>query len=393
MRTYERTHPWITFNLDLRRATFRHWLLLGEAQSKCVHIAGVPLLPQVTQLLHGVFVAKGVLATTAIEGNTLTEEEVRKRLEGKLTLPPSKEYLGQEIDNIIEACNVIAGRTLSGQPVRLSVDDIKHYNALVLRNLPLGEDIVPGEIRQKIVGVGRYRGAPPEDCAYLLGELCGWLERGFGSSEIPEIALGVLKAIIAHLYIVWIHPFDDGNGRTARLIELQVLLSVGVSTPVAHLLSNHYNQTRTEYYRQLDAASKSDDGIFSFIEYALRGFVDGLKEQIDVIQMYQLMVHWTNHIYNQFRDKDRPADVRRRHLILDLSPSVDRPSLPGVTPHVDVRRITPRIAEAYAGKTDKTVRRDLRVLETMNLIETTAAGVRANLRIMQTYLPPQRAPG
>jgi hypothetical protein len=52
MRTFERTHPWISFRIDLRKAAPSLWLLLGEAASKCEHIAGVPLRPSVAQSLH-----------------------------------------------------------------------------------------------------------------------------------------------------------------------------------------------------------------------------------------------------------------------------------------------------------------------------------------------------
>ena len=68
MRTYERTHPWLSFELDLRRFTPEVWLLLGEARSKCEHLAGVPLRPDTARRLHLMYLAKGVLATTAIEG-------------------------------------------------------------------------------------------------------------------------------------------------------------------------------------------------------------------------------------------------------------------------------------------------------------------------------------
>ena len=98
MRTFHETHPWITFELDLRRAGHTLWMLLGEAKSKCEQLSRVPLLPQVAQHLHRLFLAKGVLATTAIEGNTLSEEEVLQHLRGELNLPPSKEYLSREID-------------------------------------------------------------------------------------------------------------------------------------------------------------------------------------------------------------------------------------------------------------------------------------------------------
>lgn len=93
MREYERTHPWITFRLDLGRFPWSLWMLLGEAQSRIDHLCGVPLRPMTAEMLHRVYLAKGAMATTAIEGNTLSEEDVLKHLDGRLEVPPSKEYL------------------------------------------------------------------------------------------------------------------------------------------------------------------------------------------------------------------------------------------------------------------------------------------------------------
>lgn len=77
MRTFERTHPWISFRCDLGKAGVDLWLALGEAASKCEHIARVPLRPATAQALHRLYLAKGAAATTAIEGNTLSEENMK----------------------------------------------------------------------------------------------------------------------------------------------------------------------------------------------------------------------------------------------------------------------------------------------------------------------------
>ena len=114
-------------------------------------------------------------------------------------------------------------------------------------------------------------------------------------NDLPLDALGannrlhmaVLKAIYAHLFFVWIHPFGDGNGRTARIIELRVLLASGVPTPVAHLLSNHYNMTRTN---GTTGGSVMPGYTWKFVEYAVQGLVDGLAEQITSIQEQQNMM-------------------------------------------------------------------------------------------------------
>lgn len=381
MRTYEQTHPWIKFKIDYSKAPHKFWMLLGEAQSKCSHIAGVPLLPSVTQYLHQVYLAKGALATTAIEGNTLTEEEVMARLEGKLKLPPSKEYLGQEIDNIIEACNIIRDRVFEKGSTQLSVEDIKEYNKLVLKDLRLNDQVVPGKIRKHEVGVARYRAAPSDDCEYLLNKLCNWINDSFNSpNKEDKIAYGIIKAIITHVYLAWIHPFGDGNGRTARLLEFQFLLCAGVPTASAHLLSNHYNETRQEYYRQLDQTSKSGGDLIPFSIYALQGYVDALKSQIDVIQAQQLEVHWENFVYDQFRNKDKSADIRRRHLVFDLS----REKEP--VPFSKLRHVSPRIAEAYANKTSKTIVRDVNILVEMKLIKRTEKGYEARKEIILAFL-------
>lgn len=385
MKTYKETHPWLTFNLDLRKANYKLWMLLGEAQSKCQHLAGVPLLPTVAQEMHKIFLAKGVLATTAIEGNTLTEEEVLKRIDGNLKLPPSKEYLGREIDNIIEACNLITHQTLDNTRTELGTGTFKMYNALVLKDLSLEEDVVPGEIRKYSVGVGRYLGAPAQECEHLLEQLCNWLNEDFKAPAGQEMAFGILKAIIAHIYITWIHPFGDGNGRTARLVEFQILLASGVPDNAAQLLSNHYNQTRTEYYRQLDKTHQTGGNIFHFIEYALQGFVDGLAEQIELVKKQQLAVHWINYVYDRFRDARSQTDLRRKHLVLDLSNKRDP------VPTSEMRYISPRIAEAYANKTDKTIQRDLNKLKAMGLITKTPEGFRVRSEVIMAFIPRTKA--
>jgi len=386
MRTYERTHPWLTFTLDLRKADHRLWLALGEAQAKCEYLTGLPLQPATAKTLHQVYLAKGTLASAAIEGNTLSEEEALKLVEGELTLPPSKKYLAQEVQNIIDACNRISSELLSENGAdALSVDKTKEFNHLVLKNLQVAEEVIPGEIRGYPVVVGQYRGAPQQDCEYLLERLCRWLhEETLRAPGGQEIAFGLIRAIIAHLYLAWIHPFGDGNGRTARLMEFQILLAAGAPTLAVHLLSNHYNLTRQEYYRQLDRASKSGGDVFPFLQYALQGFLDGLDEQMQVIQIQVLNVSWKDYIYEAFKDQHSESARRRRNLALDLSYSTEP------VPISDIRHISPRLAEAYAGKTRKTIIRDVSSLIEMGLVEQTPEGFRAKREKMLAFLPKRR---
>jgi hypothetical protein len=140
---YETSHRWLRFSLDLRPAAPRLWMLLGEAASKCERIAAVPLEPATAERLHRLYLAKGALATTAIEGNTLTEQEVLAHLEGKLQLPKSKAHLAQEIDNIVRVCSELPGAAAAGA-VALTADRVCAFNRRVLEGLEVMEDVVPG---------------------------------------------------------------------------------------------------------------------------------------------------------------------------------------------------------------------------------------------------------
>jgi Fic family protein len=385
MKTYLATHPWISYSINLRNAPPQLWMLLGEAASKCEHISGVPLRPATAERLHLLYLAKGVAATTAIEGNSLSEEQVLQHLEGTLKLPPSKEYLAQEVANIIDACNKITLQ-LRENNASLTLEQIKLFNKQVLEKLTLDKDVVPGEIRKHAVIVGSvYRGAPAEDCEHLIDRMCQWLNStDFEPTPGMDTVYAIIKAVIAHIYLAWIHPFGDGNGRTARLTEFQILLSAGVPTPAAHLLSNHYNQTRSEYYRQLDQASKTGGDVTAFLVYAVQGFVDGLQEQLQRIRQQQWDVTWENYVHDMFHNKISPSDIRQRNIVLDLSNSA------APVPPPKINELSPRLAKAYASKTQKTVQRDLNILERMNLIERTPEGVKAKKEAILAFLPWKR---
>ena len=385
--TYKETHPWIIFQADLRDFPPRTWIQLGECAAKCDQISNVPLRPSVKEELQLVYLVKGIQATTAIEGNTLTEEEVRKIIEKKSEMPPSKEYLEQEIENILKACNLIAQHIRDELLVSITPEKIREYNLIVLENLSAVENVIPGEFREHNVSVGRYLAPSAGEVPVLAEKLCDWLN-GDEFKAIKEhnpISLAIIKAIIAHLYIAWIHPFGDGNGRTARLIEFKILAQSGVPLPAAHLLSNHYNATRTEYYNQLEKASKGRGGVSEFISYAVQGFLDGLNEQLGKILQQQIQIALENHIHDKFRDKPGETWRRRRHLALDLA-AVNRPAGKDEIP-----LLSKRLNDAYKSKNRIAISRDLNRLLDMGLIERLNDKYQIDKKPIMAFLPVRRS--
>lgn len=383
---YQETHPWITFRVDLSRTDPRLWLDLGEAASKIEHLAGVPLRPSVADRLHEVYLAKGAAATTAIEGNTLTEEQVLQHIRGNLSLPESQEYLQQEVDNILQAYNKIVKRLVGPkQNPSICPELLSQYNRQVREGLLEEEGISPpGKLRIESVLVGGvYRGAPAEDCAFLIDRFCDWLngEQFQPPDQQFRIPYAIIKAVVAHLYMAWIHPFGDGNGRTARLVEFHLLLDAGVPVPAAHLLSDHYNRTRREYYRQLALASRSGGDILPFIRYAAQGFVDGLRSQLAEVRNQQWQVSWENYVHEEFGNSHSATHKRQRDLVLDLSESK------GFVEVSEIAELTPRLAKAYTHKTERTLQRDLNEIAKLGLIERKHGKVRAKREIILAFLP------
>lgn len=366
--TIRDTHPWLTFALDTSRFSHRLWMALGEARSKVEHIAGVPLAPDVANQMLRLDLIKGALATTAIEGNTLSEDEAERIYDGTLKLPESQRYLADELLNIVDATNTLTARLAGGGSGEITVDLLKELNRMVLRNLELPEGVVPGERREHGVTVGRYRAPPVGDCDALLERLCAELNAFPCPAEHPH-QFCIIKAVFAHLYFVWIHPFGDGNGRTARLLELFILLAAGFPQPTGHLLSNHYNRTRARYYDRLAAAVRGQDEVIAFVEYSVVGLVDGLREQVAEIRGHQWSVAWTNYVHAEFHERNSKTDVRRKHLLLALS------KFPGGYPAAKIGDISTDIVREYVGKTAKTLARDLNALADLDLIVREPGGV------------------
>ena len=249
-----------------------------------------------------------------------------------------------------------------------------------MARLELGEDITPGEIRNIEVGVGRYLCPPAAECERLIARLCEWLDEMYEEQlNAPRLALPILKAILAHLYLVWIHPFADGNGRTARLLEHHIMLAGGVPETATHLLSGFYNETRPEYYRRLEASSKALSGVTGFLLYALQGFVDELSKQIERLLKSVQRHMWTGYIRENFQTNIDPTSQRRIILARNL------PAKP--IHRKQLLTLNQEIALTYSNKSAQTLTRDLNALKQMGLVEQTSEGIRAKTETLRLHNP------
>ena len=132
----------------------------------------------------------------------------------------------------------------------------------------------PGRYRSHAVNVGPYR--PPstqQEVRNLMTAFFTWFNTGSPINWDP-----VLRAIIAHFYVVSIHPFGDGNGRTSRAVESFLLYKAGVNVRGYYSLANYYYQHRDEYiYHLNDIQMRGGSDLTPFASFALRGLVQELQ--------------------------------------------------------------------------------------------------------------------
>jgi len=380
------SHPHISFERD--------WVIdkdilymLGQCETIIRIISDAPMDPKYRQDLLQVSLRKGARATTAIEGNTLSEEEVAKIDEGG-SLPPSKEYLQIEVKNVIEALNQIRNEVIrDGKETIITPELIKRFHYCIGKNLGDHFKASPGHFRAvgHDVVVGPYKPPAGKDVTSLMVHFCDWMKEAFHFEEgKQEFIEQVIQAIVSHVYIAWIHPFGDGNGRTARLIEFYIMLRAGLPDIASHILSNYYNNTREEYYRQLDRASK-ERSLSGFIRYAVMGFRDGLNEVLEVLQWNVLETSWQNYIYEvldskKAKGKTKAIVKRRRNIALNF---------PVDTFH-DINFLLnndPVLMKEYAKLSPATIRRDLIELERLELITRKDDKYKGNIEILRGFMP------
>ncbi|MBR1609409.1 MAG: Fic family protein [Kiritimatiellae bacterium] len=202
-----------------------------------------------------------IRGTTAIEGNTLTEDQITAVLAGRRVAAPAREI--QEVKGAHAAYD------------RISRFDPYSIDDLLLAHGLLTEGLVdrPGKFRTCNVGVMDGSGnvvhmAPPYgNVPSLVADLFAWLR----DSEDPVL----VKSCVFHYEFEFIHPFPDGNGRTGRLWQTALLGSWReefYGAPVENIVWSH----QSEYYEAINASTaKADSG--PFIDFMLDKILRTLK--------------------------------------------------------------------------------------------------------------------
>ena len=298
--------------------------LLGEKllRVKALYMGNrLPILPQYADKLENDVIRKSIHGTAGIEGNPLSEEEVREVLNKSGTEKLLKDS-EREIRNLQKAYLLLKQIELTTVWFRLSDNHIKKHHFLITIGLE-NKDNTPGKYLSHgiIVGDKAHGGIykPPKigkDIKKLMSSFIEWI------NSVDVISLDpIYRAALTHYHIGKIHPFGDGNGRTARLMEASVLRTAGYKY-APEMMSNYYYRNLDKYFilfRSTIRDRKQD--LTPFIEFMLDGMIWSL-EQIQKkiatgIRILTLKNHF-HYIRNEKSLTQRQYDLLMALLSLDV---------------------------------------------------------------------------
>ena len=260
--------------------------ITGEAAQSLMRITQAKLavenLPVTPLLLRSLRQSARLLAThysTQIEGNRLTAAEVEDVILHQSGMP-GRERDETEVRNYYRALEHV--ESLAGRWEPLTERDIRAIHGLVMkgqgRPTPYrdGQNVIKDSATNAIVYL------PPEhtDVPALMQDLVGWLNEALDNELFPVPVI----AAIAHYQFATIHPYYDGNGRTARLLTNLVLHRSDYGLKGIYSLEEYYAKNLGAYYAAISISEhnyymgRAEADITPFISYFVAGMCDAFEK-------------------------------------------------------------------------------------------------------------------
>jgi len=256
-------------------------LLTAVAEAKAA-IERAKLLPKQELRLRRQALIRMTHSSTHIEGNQLNLHQVEAVYIHKKVDAPTRDIY--EVQNYLKALRYIEQVVQKNQPITEKAV-LKIHTFVTDKTLPEEQC---GKYRRGPVYVVRRRIDMPQETVYtgpdakkvssLMAELVEWIRESEKQDIHPVIVAGIV-----HQEIAAIHPFADGNGRTARTLATLILYQRGYDFRRLFALEDYYNKDRSAYYQAINIGKNYEErktDITPWLEY----FVKGFKEEIDNVK-------------------------------------------------------------------------------------------------------------
>ena len=342
-------------------------------------VGQIPLPPDLRQRLNRLNIVRAVRGTTGIEGSDLSEEEVGRVVDadatGQFVLGEPRRRLELEARNANHVMAYIRETIQSDEAHLLTERDVREIHRLTTAGIDYRSN-EPGVYRRHDVSAGDYTAPSWQQVDDLMDRFFEWFPRTAAELRWPEC----VRAIAAHFYLISIHPFGDGNGRTSRGVESLILYRAGVNSLGFFSLANFYYQERSTYEELLDRTRFVHHGdLTELVTFALGGLVSELeavhREALEGLRQVAFRDYAREILQG---DPGQSASVADRRLQLTLQ------ALRAPIQVSEIRRRTHPVGALYRG-TSRTLTRDLNYLEGRGLLKVEGGVISANLAILDQF--------
>jgi Fic family protein len=365
---------WIpTFNLHLDLKNQRIFENIIEIEAYKKSTMKIPLPPGLKKRLDKLNIVRAIKGTTGIEGNTLSEEKIDQLV--TQVKPQSKKLEEIEVLNANKAIEYIKQTRKSEHAVILTEEIIKTLHTILTEGCNYTNN-TPGKYRRHQAVAGEYYPPRHEDVPALMRNFITFIN----SRDVLEGYTTIIRAILAHFYLVSIHPFADGNGRTSRAIEAFILYLGGYNIVGFYSLSNFFYKNRAKYIEELQAARFiHNENLMPFLLFALEGYKSELESVQDEILSFIKEIFFKDYV-DELRNNGT-INERIFNLVYALVNYKLR------IPEIAFKsRSEPAISTIYGSVHERTFYRDIEVMQKYNLIKTVAGHICANVDEIDKFL-------
>lgn len=239
--------------------------------------------PDIFFQLKRVFHILESIGSARIEGNNTT---IAEYIDTQIFEGQEVSHQIKEIQNLEKAMKFVETHVTENPIDRAFVSEI---HKIIVSDLPpeIEGDYHPGEYRSHDLKISKSLHIPPIHTAVsaYMQELFDFINKEY------EYQHDLLTAAIAHHRFAWIHPFGNGNGRTARAFTYAMLVKSGFKVNVGRIINPTavFCNDRNKYYEHLAKADKGDkDGILDWCYYMLSGLLSEILK-IDKLLDYEFL--------------------------------------------------------------------------------------------------------
>jgi Fic family protein len=316
MIRYDPPYNWLIYD---KEQIFRP---LTEAKAAVLSLTQIPYQRSWIEPLQAMQLKREVAGTSRIEGADFTEREL------DLALKETPEQLLTRSQRQAHAA-MKAYKWIASLPVDrpINCELIKEVHALIIGDAD-SDHCPPGVIRKRdqnvVFGVPPHRGCEGgEECESAFTRLGGSVQREFLDHEM------LIQALALHYHFAAMHPFLDGNGRTARAVEALMLRRAGLTDHLFIAMSNYYYDEKTAYLSALSAVQGPDYDLTPFLLFGLKGIkiqCERLFGEIKNNVSKSIFKNTAYELFGRLQTKRRTVIAKRHIAILDRM--LEKESLP-----------------------------------------------------------------